>query len=68
MTALNSVCVDRPCVNRYSLTGDAGRNNSQEKRIHMSTYYKEYTDGSGYALMKQHRVIPNMHCVFDSNS
>jgi len=30
MPALNSVIVDFPCVNRYSLTVDAARSNRQE--------------------------------------
>jgi len=29
----------------------------------VSTYYEEYTVGSGYAIMKQLRTITYMYCV-----
>jgi len=34
-----------------------------QEKTPLSTYYKEYTVGSGYAIMNQHRAITNMHRV-----
>jgi len=33
----------------------------QENTRH--TFVNEFTVGSGYAIMKQHRDITNLHCV-----